>query len=229
LSDPGTAVSVVIPVLDDAHALTRLLDDLRLLGSDLLEVIVVDGGSQDESALRAESAGATLVRCSPPSRGAQLQAGARASRGDWIWFLHADSRVRLPALTFIRSQRAPGWGRFDVHFEPRVAGLGMVAALMNWRSRATGICTGDQGIFVHRQLLERVGGVPEQPLMEDVELSARLCRVARPVCSRVRLTSASRRWARDGVVRTIVRMWQLRLRYWLGAGPEVLARDYYGG
>ena len=218
---------MVIPVKDDAEALSRLLAQLCAFRDRGLEIIVVDGGSSDGSAQVAHRAGVRLIE-SPSGRGLQLNTGVRSAIGDWIWMLHADSQVTLAALTFIRSRRIPGWGRFDVAFEPAGSALSLVALFMNWRSRQTGICTGDQGLFVHRRLLLRSGGVPEQPLMEDVELSRRLKRLSPPVCPRIRVLTSSRRWRRDGVLRTIASMWVYRIRYWLGDSPETLARDYYG-
>lgn len=220
-------VSAIIPVLNDAPALEHLLAALSGLAGRELEIIVVDGGSSDGSVEVAGRDGVRLIR-SRAGRGQQLNAGIRAAAGDWLWLLHADCRVPLSALTCIRNQKSPGWGRFDVRLEPESRALALVAWLMNWRSRQTGICTGDQGMFVHRQLLSRIGGMPEQPLMEDIELARRLKRLCRPHCPRIRITASARRWERAGILRTVVRMWWLRLRYWLGASPEVLAREYYG-
>lgn len=225
------SLSVVIPVLNDASALERLLRGLAAHAGPSLEIIVVDGGSTDHSrALAAELAG--LVITAGAGRGRQLAAGARASRGRWLWFLHADSNGVDAAADFLLGLSAspeavPGWGRFDVAFDQPTRLLRLVAAAMALRSRMTGICTGDQGIFVHRQLLDLVGGVPPQPLMEDIELSLRLRRLGRPVCRREVLTTSARRWHAQGVVRTILKMWGFRLRYWFGADPDALARRYY--
>jgi GT2 family glycosyltransferase len=142
--------------------------------------------------------------------------------------LHADSQIGLSAVTYLRSLAVPGWGRFDIAFHPENRIMRLVAWMMNRRSRWTGICTGDQGIFVHRSLLTRIGGVPEQPLMEDVELSRRLRRLSHPLTPRIRIITSSRRWQRDGAVRTVLRMWRFRLLYWMGRTPESLAREYYG-
>ena len=225
LSDSAD-VSVIIPVLDDAQALARLLEELGTFGGRGLQLIVVDGGSKDDSVEVARRAGVLLIETGA-SRGQQLNAGARQATGSWLWMLHTDCRVPLAALTFIRSQRMIGWGRFDVAFDPDTLQMRMVAFMMNRRSQITGICSGDQGIFVHRRLLQRIGGIPEQPLMEDIELSQRLKRLCPPVCAQVRLTTSPRRWHRDGATQTILKMWRLRLRYWLGASPDVLAREYY--
>lgn len=225
---PSVFLSIVIPVRNDAAALERLRASLGAPLDPSVEVVVVDGASTDASSEVARRAGWQVV-ASPPGRGRQLNAGCRAAAGQWLWLLHADSEVPVPALTYLRQLGGPGWGRFDVRFVAAEGGLRLVAWLMNWRSRVTGICTGDQGIFVHRRLLEAVHGVPEQPLMEDVELSRRLKRLGRPLCPAIALGTSPRRWQRDGLVSTVLAMWGFRLRYWWGADPETLAKAYYGG
>lgn len=220
-------LSIVIPVRNDAEALQALLEALAPLLDTTTEVIVVDGASDDESAAVAQRAGSRLIS-SAPGRGRQLNAGCRSARGEWLWLLHADTRAPADALAYVRRQQALAWGRFDVAFSPSAPLLRVVARLMNWRSRLTGVCTGDQGMFVHRRLLIAVHGVPEQPLMEDVELSSRLKRLSRPLCPSIALETSPRRWMRDGVLRTVLAMWWFRLRYWWGADPAELARAYYG-
>ena len=225
---------VVIPLRDDATALARVIADLREHAAQW-PVLVVDGGSTDGGAelakeLMGDGAGGLLL--SAPGRGRQLRLGAECAieRGhDWLWFLHADSRVsRRLAQALEAIADRPAWGRCDVAFEVDDRPMGMVATAMNLRSAATHICTGDQGMFVHRRLLEAVGGVPAQPLMEDIELSRRLRRLSVPTRVRVPLTTSARRWQRDGVLATVLKMWSLRARYWLGESAEVLAKDYYG-
>ncbi len=220
------SVSIVIPVLDDAPALRALLAQIQAVGDPMPELIVVDGGSSDGAARAAREAGAIFID-SIANRGAQLNAGVLHAAGEWIWMLHADSRISPVLLEFIQSLQVPAWGRFDVRFEPGGSAMSLVSASMNWRSRCSGVCTGDQGLFVHRSLLEAVGGVPEQPLMEDIELTRRLKRLCRPICPRLPIATSARRWYRDGIVKTILTMWGLRLRYWWGADPAVLARAYY--
>jgi rSAM/selenodomain-associated transferase 2 len=228
-------LSVVVPVLDDGPALERLLTHLAALCSGAkagaVEVVVADGGSSDDGLAVAAAHGCTVVHA-PRGRGAQLAAAVAASRAPWIWMLHADAVPSLAAMAHLRERADPqrdspsGWGRFDVAFDDG-AGLAVVAYLMNRRSCLSGICTGDQGIFVHRDLLDRVGGVPVQPLMEDIELSRRLKACGRPECRRETVASSPRRWRRDGLVRTVLAMWRWRLRYWLGADPVRLAAEYY--
>jgi rSAM/selenodomain-associated transferase 2 len=221
-------LSVVVPVLNDAPALGQLLDDLAaaFTGLPAVEIVVVDGGSADAGPDLADRRGCVVIEA-PRGRGAQLAAGVAASRGQWIWMLHADARPTAAAAAYLADQLdEPGWGRFDVDF---AAGrrMAVVAFFMNHRSCLSGICTGDQGIFVHRRLLAGAGGMPIQPLMEDIELSRRLKRLARPRCRRERIGASPRRWQRHGLVRTVLSMWGFRLRYWLGASPEALAAEYY--
>jgi len=229
-----TCLSIVIPVLNDADALQRVLRDLRdALGERFLEVdvLVVDGGSHDTSSAVARDGGARVL-AAERGRATQLAAGVANAAAAWIWMLHADSRVdarAIDALWRVVATDAAAWGRFDVRLSGRGVLLRLVAWSMNVRSRITGIATGDQGIFVHRALLDRVGGVPQQALMEDVELSARLRRIARPVCLRAAIVTSSRRWQTRGIVRTIALMWWLRALYALGVAPARLKRIYYGG
>ena len=160
-----------------------------------------------------------------------MNAGAAQARADVLLFLHADTR--LPPLADVlvlqavqRSDKGACWGRFDVRIEGRPRMLRVVAALMNLRSRASGIATGDQAIFITREAFERVGGFPEQALMEDIEISRRLKRLGRPACLRARVCTSGRRWEQRGVWRTIVLMWRLRWRYWRGESPARLAEAY---
>lgn len=232
MADADRRVSVVIPVLNDAACLARLLADLR--AGPPLEVVVVDGGSGDDS-LAVAQAGADVVLSSPAGRGEQLRAGTSQASRDWLWLLHADSRV-APAVAhdcvrvardFAHRSPACGWGWFDVRLDGGAWPLRVVETAMNWRSALTGVTTGDHGIFVHRRLLEAAGGVPRQPLMEDVELCRRLRRLVKPRRAGGAVVTSSRRWERDGVARTVAMMWLLRLRYFFGASAATLAERYY--
>ena len=229
-----STLSIVIPVLNDADALCRVLADLReALGARgrQVDIVVVDGGSRDRSVDVARAAGACVLETGR-GRARQLAAGAAAGDAAWLWLLHADSRVGasvIEALLRVIDAQLPAWGRFDIRLSGARPTLRVVEWSMNSRSRLTGIATGDQGIFVHRTLLERVGGIPQQALMEDVELSARLKRIAPPRCLRERLETSSRRWDARGIVRTIALMWWLRALYALGVTPTRLERIYYRG
>ena len=191
-------------------------------------MLIIDGGSQDGSDDCARRAGFS-VTASAAGRARQMNAGARLARGELLVFLHADTRLPADADRLVRealSHASRTWGFFAVRIEAGSPVLRLVAFLMNHRSRLTGIATGDQAIFVRRSVFERVGGFPDQPLMEDVELSKRLKCTARPVCVRLPVATSSRRWESRGVLRTIVLMWALRLAYSLGARPQTLARWY---
>lgn len=222
--------SIVVPVLDEAIGIEAALAPLQPWRGARTELIVVDGGSADATrALAAPFADRVLE--SPRGRAAQMNAGARASRGEILVFLHADTRLPAGGLdTIERALAASGrhWGRFDVRIEGGGALLALVAALMNARSRLTGIATGDQAMFVRRAAFEAAGGFPAIELMEDIALSARLKRTSRPVCLRERVVTSGRRWQRRGAWRTILLMWRLRLAYALGADPRRLARRYDG-
>ena len=229
-------LSIIMPVLDEGDAIAGALDALAELRGLGVEVIVVDGGSQDATVQRARLR-ADHVLSASRGRAAQMNAGAAKAAGDVLLFLHADTRLpreaeRLVLDGLARSGQGSGhvWGRFDVTIAGRHPMLRLVAFMMNLRSRITGIATGDQAIFVKRDAFHAAGGFPDIPLMEDVALSKRLKRTSRPLCLRERATTSGRRWETHGVFRTILLMWRLRLAYFLGADPATLARRYrYGG
>ena len=223
-------ISIVMPVLNEAPSIEQALRTLQPVRTSGHEVIVVDGGSTDGSALLAASL-ADRVLGTERGRAIQMNRGARWARGDVLLFLHADTSLpeRAPQLILEEMARTRcRWGRFDVRIDSTRWLLRIVGALMNLRSRLTGICTGDQAIFVSRQLFLGVGGFPPIALMEDIALSRQLRRTSRPLCVATAVRTSARRWERDGVVRTIALMWWLRMRYFLGASPAQLARIYDG-
>ena len=220
--------SIVMPVLDEASTLRGVLDALAPLRARGVELIVVDGHSGDGTSDVAAGA-ADLVLTGPRGRASQMNLGAARASGDVLVFLHADTRLPGQALPAIDEALRCGkpWGRFDVEIAGAAWTFKLIAALMNWRSRWSGIATGDQAIFVKRSAFDAVGGFPEQPLMEDIELSRRLRRrFGRPACLKARVVTSGRRWERDGIWPTILLMWRLRLLYRLGVAPERLARSY---
>jgi rSAM/selenodomain-associated transferase 2 len=216
-----------MPALDEAAGIVAALSGVAPLRRRGVEVVVVDGGSRDNTAEFARPH-ADRVIVAPRGRAMQMNAGAAAANGDVLLFLHADTRLpenadRLVLDGLAASHRV--WGHFDV----RIDGGGLlrlVSFAMNWRSRATGIATGDQAMFVTRTAFETVGGFPAIALMEDVALSARLKRLGKPLALRARVTTSPRRWRKHGTLRTMLLMWQLRLRFYLGADPAKLARSY---
>jgi rSAM/selenodomain-associated transferase 2 len=219
-------LSIIVPVLNEAAHIEATLAALVPLRRRGAEVIVVDGGSSDTSAALA-TAGADQVFVAERGRACQMNAGALRAAGDALLFLHADTMMPTDADTHIARalERGP-WGRFDVAIVSGSRWLGVVALLMNWRSRLTGICTGDQALFMRRELFDALGGFADIPLMEDVEFTRRARRIARPIAIGARVQTSGRRWERRGVWRTILLMWSLRWRYFFGADPDALARRY---
>ncbi|EPC01147.1 hypothetical protein L861_11270 [Litchfieldella anticariensis FP35 = DSM 16096] len=220
-------ISIIIPTLNEAESIEAQLGELHALGEDDMEVVVVDGGSGDDTlALAAPLASHALS--SAPGRALQMNVGAQASQGDILLFLHADTRLPHGALDEIRQALAGNreWGRFDIRLQGDHRMLKVIALAMNVRSRLSGIATGDQTLFMTRRAFEAVGGFPEQPLMEDIEISKRLKRLSRPACLHSRVVSSARRWEGHGLWSTIWLMWRLRYRYWRGADSRQLVKEY---
>ena len=215
-----------MPVLDEAAGIADALDALASLRDKGAEVIVIDGGSGDGTPALCEGRCDGVLHA-PRGRARQMNAGAAAARGDALVFLHVDTRLPEGALSAIeRALAHAAWGRFDVAISGRSRVFPLIAALMNRRSALTGIATGDQAMFVRRDVFGAVGGFPDQPLMEDIELSRRLRKCGRPARIALRVVTSGRRWERFGVWRTIVLMWRLRLLYWLGTPAHELAKLY---
>lgn len=227
-SEPMASLSIVVPVLDEADAIEGALAALRPLRARGAEAIVVDGGSSDDTAARA-APHADLTMSAPRGRAAQMNAGANAARGDVLVFLHCDTRLPDDADRLIenalRSSRAV-WGRFDVRIAGRSPLLPLVAMTMNLRSRLSGIATGDQAIFVRRDVFEAVGRFPDMALMEDIAISRRLKRLSSPARIATPVVTSGRRWDERGAMRTILLMWRLRSAHFFGAQSDALARRY---
>ncbi len=222
-------LSIIIPAIDESESLAATLPGLASLRRAGHEVVVVDGGSRDDTTTRARPL-ADRVLTTGRGRARQMNAGAAAAAGDVLVFLHADSVLPANAAEAIANALTIScWGRFDVRLRAHEWPFRVIETFMNVRSRATGIATGDQAIFVSRAVFRRVGGYPNIPLMEDVAICRRLKAVARPTCLRERVVTSARRWRRNGIVRTVVLMWRLRLAFALGADPHRLARLYNRG
>lgn len=222
-------LSIVVPTLNEADEIESVLASISVLPPDLVhEVIVADGGSKDRTTVIAGAFGARVINC-PRSRALQMNAGAGIAKGEYLMFLHADTRLTMAAGEALKDHLRSGvtWGRFDVRLSGSHALLRVVELTMNLRSRWTGIATGDQAMFVRADLFHDIGAFPPIPLMEDIALSRRLKRAAVPACLRERVITSSRKWDRNGVARTIMLMWWLRLQYSLGADPARLAAAYY--
>lgn len=221
-------LSIIIPMLDEAAGIEHTLRVLVPMRARGVEVIVADGGSRDGSQELA-TALADVVIAAPRGRALQMNAGASAARGEILLFLHADTTLPDGADALILKAIADDgrvWGRFDVTIQGRSRMLPVIAAMMNLRSRLTGIATGDQAMFATRTAFFAAGAFPAQPLMEDIALSKSLKVLSAPACLRQRAMTSGRRWESRGVWTTILLMWSLRLRYWCGAPAETLAKAY---
>lgn len=221
-------LSIIMPVLNEAAGITAALQALAPLLARGAQVVVADGGSSDATLARAQACGVPVISAAR-GRAIQMNAGAQQASGDVLLFLHADTLLPPDADQLIAQALAAGpqvWGRFDVRISGRPRLLRLIAALMNLRSRVTGIATGDQALFMTRAAFNAVGGFPAQALMEDIEMSKRLRSLSRPACLRAHVLTSGRRWESRGVWRTLLLMWRLRFAYWRGAPPERLAELY---
>ena len=226
--DEVPPLAIILPALNEAALLPETLAALAPLKEAGAEILVVDGGSTDQTLACARQAGVRTLK-SARGRALQMNAGARMTKASLLVFLHADTRLSAPAarmLCALAVAPAPAWGRFDVRLSGRHPAFRIIERMINLRSRLSGIATGDQAIFVHRSLFEAVGGFPSIPLMEDVALSKVLRRNQRPLCLRESVTTDARRWETRGIFYTVLLMWGLRSAYALGVAPERLARFY---
>jgi rSAM/selenodomain-associated transferase 2 len=218
-------LSIVMPVVNEAANLEAALKALLKFRARGVEIVVVDGHSSDGTADLAHGYADRVVRAAR-GRAVQMNAGAAIASGDVLLFLHADTQLPANADRLVLdglAQTGRIWGRFNVRFDK---GLRLVAWAMNLRSRLTGIATGDQAMFVTRAAFEQAGQFPAIALMEDIALSAKLKRLGPPLCLNARVTTSGQRWRKHGTLRTVLLMWSLRLRYYLGADPAKLARAY---
>jgi len=231
-------LSIIIPILNEADNLTKLVAHIIRLNPTPQQVILVDGGSVDDSVTVAkemlksteiaQSAIDWHIIESTVGRAQQMNAGAMLATGDMLLFLHADTELPADAIDSVQQAIAQyDWGRFDVRLDSHEPLLKIVGFMINQRSRLMGIATGDQAIFIKKSLFGRMHGYPDQPLMEDIELCKRLKKIARPACLKTKVTTSARRWQQHGTWRTIFLMWQLRFDYWRGVSPSVLKQRYY--
>ncbi len=219
-------MAIVVPVFNERSLIDDLIEHLRSVGAD--EVVFVDGGSGDGTQEILRTSGMQWLQARP-CRAHQVNAGAAQCKSDILLFLHADTPIYSCHITAVkkamRDQKAVA-GRFDVSLTGSHPMFRMIERMINLRSRLSGISTGDQAMFIRRRIFEQMGGFPEQYLMEDVEISKRLKRYGKIACLRQKVETSSRRWEESGIVRTVLLMWWLRFRYWLGADPADLKRLY---
>jgi rSAM/selenodomain-associated transferase 2 len=229
-------ISVIIPTLNEELTIMATLAHTAALGFD--ELIVVDGGSLDQTPVlvesyrrRTQSPAQSPVRLvtAPLGRARQMNEGAKASCGEILLFLHADTQLPGDAKTMIDTtladQRMVG-GRFDVRFDRPSTWGSIISRMMNWRSRMSGIATGDQALFVRRPIFEQMGGFADMPLMEDIDFSRRLKQKGATAALTATVTTSFRRWKRHGPLRMLLLMWVLRFLYWIGVSPSHLVNWY---
>ena len=221
--------SIIIPTLNEAQTIKNCLTPLQTLRHNC-ELIVVDGGSDDNTIALAKPLADKLIP-SATGRALQMNNGAAHANGKVLIFLHADTSLPYAAAELISQAITDKrqWGRFDIRLKGSHPMLSVVAWFMNWRSRLTGVATGDQAIFITKSLFESVGRYPAIALMEDVALCKILRKISPPLCLKAKVTSSGRRWEKFGVFKTILLMWSLRLRYYFGADPQTLTSLYNKG
>ena len=219
-------LSIIIPVLNEAGCIEQCLANLQVLRQAGHEVIVVDGGSSDQSMALAAPFCDHLIESSK-GRARQMNAEAAVAAGDVYIFLHADTRISFnTADDFYNINNMNMWGCFTVSLSGTHPLFRIIEIFINLRSRLTGIATGDQALFVSRELFNRAGGYPDIPLMEDIAISKLLKKFCAPVCLRGEVVTSSRRWEQHGIIKTVLQMWLRRFRFAIGVSPAILAKDY---
>ena len=219
-------ISIIIPVINEERNLSATLKSLQLFRSQGHEIIVVDGGSVDNSVSIAQDNADTVI-VSQPGRAIQMNNGASVATGDVFLFLHADTFLPVEAEALITKVAGDSfWGYFDIRLSGNNIVFRLIEWLINHRSRLSSIATGDQAIFVTRNIFHNVGAYPEIKLMEDIEISRLLKRIVTPIRLRAPVLTSSRRWEEKGITSTVLLMWRLRLLYFFGVSPDKLSRMY---
>ena len=222
------SLAIVIPVFNEAKVLPQALTSLAELSMDSSDsIIFVDGGSTDQSIQLIQQHGYQCLHCEA-GRAKQMNYGTNNTKSDIILYLHVDTKVSSSEISNIKKSYTKGFlsGRFDIMFTNRALTYRIISFFINFRSRLSKISTGDQAIFIRRDIFEQIGGYPEIPLMEDVAISKALRRLGKIDCLYNKVTTSSRRWEKNGVVNTVMLMWKMRFLYWCGAEPEKLASMY---
>lgn len=221
-------ISIIIPVYNEMSTLPKLLGKLSSILALGHELIIVDGGSSDSTIQEINFAEAKVIKTGK-GRAVQMNAGAAISSGDILWFLHADSDLVLPVeeyIALLQGLNDQAWGRFNIRLSGKKVVFRLIEYLMNFRSCFSGISTGDQGIFISRQLFDRVNGFSDILIMEDINICMKLKKLMKPDCLKAILITSSRKWEQQGVIATIILMWRMRVLYFMGVSPEKLAKLY---
>jgi len=227
--EASLSLAIIVPVLDEFEQLSKLVAQLNKHQAE--QIIIVDGGSTDGSVEWLQqnwvSTNQHLISCAA-GRARQMNLGASYANQDVLLFLHADTQLPLEVKQIVCRTQFPEhhWGRFDVAFDTPSLAMNVIAFFMNWRSRITRVATGDQAMFMHHHMFDRVGGFDDIALMEDVAMSKKLKAIAKPVCSKKKVITSTRRWEKNGLIRTVVKMWCYRFAYFVGVSPTRLARGY---
>jgi rSAM/selenodomain-associated transferase 2 len=221
-------ISVIIPALNEVEHIKQSLQSVQFLRGNGHEVIVVDGGSDDETCELASNMADQIITLSP-GRAIQMNAGAKKATGDIFVFLHADTILPDSAeqqMLFSATDEPYFWGRFKVRLSGKHWLFRIIEFCMNLRTCLTGIVTGDHALFVSKQLFNKIGGFPEIELMEDIVISRKLKKIVNPVCLHGTVLTSSRRWEKHGIIKTVLHMWWLRFKFVLGVDPLTLTRQY---
>lgn len=221
-------VSIIIPTLNEEASISHLLQQLQTYRQQGHEVIIVDGGSTDKTVSISQPFADKVIQ-SEPGRAVQMNNGASQASFDVLWFVHADTLIpdnAVERIQYYLSNDKNKWGCFNIKLSGSHVLFRIIERMINIRSCISGIATGDQGIFINKNLFEVVKGFSNLPLMEDVELCKRLKPISSPVCAKEVLTTSSRRWEQNGILSTVVLMWRLRFLYWMGIGADKLADQY---
>ncbi len=219
-------ISVIIPTLNESYSIAKTLMPLQKWRVRGHQVILVDAGSDDDTVELAKNLVDKSIQ-SDKGRSVQMNLGAEQADGDILLFLHADTLIDTSAdQLIVEALSHTRWGRFKVRFSSNKLIFKIIAFMMNLRSCVTSVATGDQAIFVHKSLFMKIGGFPDQVLMEDIQLSKNLKTHSKMCCLNNEVVTSSRRWEQYGISRTIVLMWLLRLAYFIGVSPEKLKSRY---
>lgn len=214
-------VSIIVPLLNESAVAQALSKHLNSLNAE--QIIIVDGGSDDNTVELLKQGGFQVIS-SAAGRAKQMNAGAKYATEPLLLFLHADTR--LPNNYKAELAKSDVWGRFDVRFDRPSIPMNVIAFFMNWRSRLSGVATGDQAIFVDASVFQSLDGFPDISLMEDVALCKRLRQLHAPFNSKETVITSARRWVQNGIVKTVLTMWWYRLAFYFGISPTILNKSY---